>query len=276
VRVLVARAVEPQVAVFLQAVRVGEDHDAILEGSEPELATILHHDAGVTDGATPVKEAELPIDHEEVEPLLLLCELPECGLLGDAFPQVLRAELVLDVVDELLATLHPELAEHDLYRLAVGRGDLLPGRDDELALGTIQHREIRQHFVGVADALEDLTEAIRLLGDRTGLTVPREVSVARFDLLVGELLWGRELSEHRPEVLLEQLLACRTAHDNPLSRLLAEAELVEHCLEGDLAEPLDLTLLTRRDRIDHHPPLVDAEARDARSRQLVSRTRQVC
>lgn len=257
-QILVARAFDPQIVVVLEPLGVRKEHDADLERTEAELTRGLHDHASTANGTAPVKDAELTVDHEEVEVLLLVAELLEYDILGDALTQVLRAELALDAVEELLAVGHPELVEDNLHRLVVRESNLLPAREDEFALGALRHRCVSERLVGVADVREEFTQPVRLFGDQTRLAVPRKVPAARLDLFVGEILQGREPGKHRQEVLLKQLLKYHFVIDNPQSLIIAQCNLVERLPEDELHDLLDQILLIRRDLPAHRPPLVEA------------------
>jgi hypothetical protein len=60
-------------------------------------------------------------------------------------------------------------------------------------------------------------------------------------------------------MILELLLAGRAVLDDPLCTILTETELLDDPVERELDESFNLSLLTRCDLLDHHPPLLDAE-----------------
>lgn len=160
--VLVSGAVHPEILVLHEALRVGEQHDTGGERAEAEL--VLHEQlAHAPDRATAVTEAELRRDDEQIEALLLLDELLEHLHRASRLPEVLRAELPLAVVVELAGL--RDLREHDLHGPTVRGRDLLPRRDDEVALGHLDQRAVAQLLVHGADAGEEAVQDAGLLDD---------------------------------------------------------------------------------------------------------------
>lgn len=240
---LVTRAVDPEVIVVHEPFRMGQDHDADGERAEAELVG-GENLTSATNGTSTMTDAELRRNDENVVVLLLVAELLEHACRLGRLPETLGTELAVAVVVELAVTGLLDHVEHLLHRLVVGRGDLLPLRDGEPSFGVRGKRTFDQLLVGVADAGEQLAQAVRLLGDALGLAVPREVAVLRRDLLVGELVGDRHLGEREDDRFADARGELGVAV-YALSGLLAEGAVVLHRLlggvGGDSCELLDLT-----------------------------------
>lgn len=185
--VLVPGAVDPQVVVVVQTLGVGEQHDGHLEGSHAELLC-LHHRASTADGATPMADAELSGDHQDVVSFLRACDpLQRFGLL-EALTQPIWSELPLAVIHELAVAGRAKHLKHALERLAVGLSERLPARDGEPSLGARGHRCARDLLVAGLELGEVLAQDGHLLGDGLGSPVAGLVAIVALDLFVGEVL----------------------------------------------------------------------------------------
>ena len=246
---LVARSVDPEIVVILEAFRVRQEHDPDAESIEAELAG-RHHFARTADGTSGVQLAELAGNDKDVVVLLLLAhDLEHVGrLLG--LPEVLGIDLTVAVVLEPALALRLEQVQNLLDRLGVGRCDLLPPRNGKPSLGALGEWLLGQLLVGVADTREQFPEAVGLLGDVLGL-VARGVAVVGLDLLVGELVGGGMTFQSLTKACLE----VSTILDKTLSVLIVEAGLVQNRLkQTDNVQPLRISRCDQcLGRHRHHP-----------------------
>ncbi len=244
--VLVPGTIDPQIVVVLEAFRMRQNHAGNCESSESELLSV-HNLAGAADRASPVLDAELARNHEDVVAFLLLPELgPDLGGLG-VLAQAIRSQLALAVVVELAVAGLLDEVEHLLQRFPVGRRDLLPARDGEVALRTLRKRLLGQLFVGVADVRNQLAQEVGLLGHALGL-VTREVTVVGLFLFVSVLIGQRQPPDGSHDVGLQFVAVL----DESLETVLVEDALGNGAIDCVLGEPLDLLGLTLSDRQCRH------------------------
>ncbi len=217
---------------------MGQDHDADGERAEAELA--CGEDlASAADGTPAMTDAELRRNDEDVVVLLLVAEFLEHARRLGRLPETPGIELAGAVVVELAVTGLLDHVEHLLHRLVVGRGDLLPPRNGEPSFGVRGKRAVGQLLVGVADAGEQLAQAVRLLGNALGL-VAREVAVARLHFLVLELVGDRQVLEQGGDRLADAAGEFVAVFDDALCAGVVEAELREDLLDGIGCEAADL------------------------------------
>lgn len=239
---LVASAVDPEIVHVLEAFRVSQDHDPDRESTEAQL--VDREDlTSTTDRTTPMADAELASNHEDVMILLLIAELLEHGRRLGRLTQTRIVDLAVTVVVELSATGLLDRVEHLLHGFAVGRCDRLPLRDGEPSFGIGRDLTFRELLVGESDR-EDLAQDIALLRDRLGLAVPREVAVVRLHLLVLELVGDRQILERGESGRTNGLGEFVAVFDDALGARVVETELRENFLHGVGCEPVDLFDLT--------------------------------
>ncbi len=203
---------------MLETVRIGQEHDPDLERAEAELAA-AHDRAGAANRPAAMADAELRLHDEELRALLLLAELLDHRDLARGLAELARTELPVAVVVEPALALLGELREDEHHRLAVGRRDVAPVEEGEVALRpACELGRERGLVVGNLDA-EGAAQDVALRLERRGGAVARQVAVARLDLLVGELVGHGVLLDQGDEPLLEVAAAL----DEPLKALLGDA-----------------------------------------------------
>src|SRR5262249_2209594 len=150
---LVAHAVDPEIVVVLQTLRMGQEHDANCERTETELAGVKHL-THPTDRTTPMTETELFRDDQDVVPRLLVSQLLETRLRALVLAETVRAGVALAVVVELTVPGLTDECEHSLNRFVVRRRDLLPARDGEPPFGVRRKLAACDLHVGGAEFRE--------------------------------------------------------------------------------------------------------------------------
>ncbi len=210
---LVARAVDPQVLVGLQATRVRQEHAAHGERSEAELPA-GEHDAHPADGPPAVTHAQLGRHDQDVARLALRQPLEHLDRPA-ALPEVGRVDLADTVVVEPAAL--PDLAEDEAGGLAVALGRVTDvgeehagergdRRDGEPPVGADRNlgrqRARQRERLAAVETREELDELGDLVGDRDH-GEPLGVAVARLHLLVAELVARALASEELGEQPLE-------------------------------------------------------------------------
>ncbi len=182
---------------------MGQDHDADSERAEAEL--VSGKDLGCpADRATAMTDAELGGNDEDVRIALSIREFRPELLRLSRLAQTLLVELTVTVVAELAVAGLLDSVEHLEERTAVGRTEgvraLHPVGDRKPALGTGRKRDValfdlrEQVEIGEADAGEQLTQTVALLGQALGL-VTGQIAIGRADLFVLELVGARQLDE---------------------------------------------------------------------------------
>lgn len=253
---LVAREIGVKLlpAYFLFWVR--QVHDQPGKGSDAELVG-RERLTSTTDGLAAMTHAELRVDHDQIVAFLLRGELVPhldgtCEL-----AQVLGPELAIAVVVD--GALGCELRENEFDRFAVGRGDLLPKRNDELAFGKRDERLGSQLLAHAAEIRELLAQDARLDADRLRARVLHGIGEGRGDLLRHELVHGAVGADGSHERLAESGLERARILDELLRAFAVHADLYHEVLDEHSQDGSDLTLLTvrsARDRLGRHRRLL--------------------
>lgn len=227
-RVLVARAVDPQIVVVYQPLRMRQQHDANLERAETELITLKHRPCP-TDRLAPMFDAELRINYEDVMPLLLRSERLESVSFLRRFAQALRAQLAFAEVDELaVPALRLKRRKHEFDRFAVRWREALPLRNRERPFRTISLGR-RQSFVARPKLREITLQRGDLLGDGLRCLVAGQVAVGRLDLFAREILRRLELDEQLLKAIHKLIAFCENAIPILLGQLAQANELLNAC-----------------------------------------------
>ncbi|MDB5265232.1 MAG: hypothetical protein JWN64_803 [Parcubacteria group bacterium] len=200
---LIARAVDPQIVVVVQAFGMRQQHDADGEGPETELVD-CEDLAGAANRTAAMLDTELRRHDQDVRVALGFREIGEELLRVGRLLQVLRTELPFAVVVELAVAGLLDRVERLLQGLAVGGAEdgrvLDPVGDREPALGADRQRDFalldlrEQILVGIADAGEQLAQTVALLGQAFG-GIAGQIAVDRTDLFVLELVGVRHVRE---------------------------------------------------------------------------------
>ena len=248
---LVASAVDPEIVHGLEAVHVREQHDADGERAKAELG--LPHDLACSaNRAAAMANAKLSRNNEKAALLLVAELLPHADRLG-RLAEIVRAELAFAIVVEAAAVGLRQSVEDLLQRLAVGLAELLPARDGKIAFRTVGQfllavREDRT--IAVDEFGEQILKNADLFHETLRLGVAGEITVGRFDFLVGVLIGDRQLGNEFRNPRL-QFVATLV---EKLGCSLVELRLVVGGLEnGDGLEALGIA---RRDQCRghrHHP-----------------------
>ena len=200
---LVTRAVDPEIVIVLEPFRMRQEHDPDGERTKGELAR-GEDLACPANRATAMLDAELRRNDQDVRVALGIREfLPELLRLS-RLAKTLLVELTVTVVVELAVASLLDGVEHLEERTAVDRTEdirvLHPVGDGEPTLGTSRKRDVafldlrKQVEVGEADAGEQLTQTVALLGQALG-GVAGQIAVGRTDFFVLELVGVRQLGE---------------------------------------------------------------------------------
>jgi len=255
--VLVAGAISAEVIVVLETRRVRQIHDARSEGAQTELAG-LELLTSAQDGTATMADAELRPDDQDVRvPLLLDEHLGQTdGVL--VLAEVLRAEVALAAVVELVVSGLGEQGQHRLERFAVDRSDTLELRYGEGPLYPIRQSQLGVDVVRIAqrrlgvEVGEVPEQILDLLRHALGPRVAREVAVVRRHLLIGVLVGAGELTDYSHELRLRLRRLVET-----LGAVIVKANIIV----GGLEEVSRLTTLRifGRDQCcarshRHHPP----------------------
>ncbi len=237
--ILVASAVDPEIVTALETFGMCENHAPDFECAESELVACEDF-AGPTNGATPVAKPELCCYDQNVEARLLVTQCLE--LLGRTLvlSEIRLSDFAFAVVVEIALALLLDKIEHLLNRLVVGLGDRLPARDGKPSFGIRWKWLFGQLLIGESDAWEELPQDVGLLRDPIRLVVARQVSVARLDFLVGELVAQRVLLDGSGDVDLEFVAIL----DEFLNAVLVEEPLGNCAIHGIFRKTPNLLLLT--------------------------------
>ena len=187
-RVFVARAVEPEAVIVLQALWMRQQHDADFECTQTELPATLRESAHTTHGLAAMRNAKLSTDDEDVAAFLLTADHFKGLRLLSGLAEAIRSELTFAVVHELAAALLRELAQHELRRLIVGRGDELPARNREVAFGTGWNLLLRERLVPRLQLRKVPPQNRNLIGNRLGSRVVERVAVGGGNFFVGMVI----------------------------------------------------------------------------------------
>lgn len=241
--VLVTGAVDPQVVVVDQPLRVRQQHARDLVAAEAELVR-REDEASAADGAASVALAELGSDDEDVRVALRFREASQELRRARRAAEAVGAELTGAVVVQR-AVLRDRV-DHALERLAVGRRELRGVRDGVPSLGPLGQLDRpvldpREELLVREDAgAEVVVERPDLVREGLRLEALRVV-VLRVEafLLVGE---GLDLEKLR-ELLLDHLRDLVAAVDRLLRPELARVQLLDglrNRVAGDVLELADL------------------------------------
>ena len=242
--ILVTGAVDVEIVVVHQPLRMSEQHDADGERTETVLVD-LHDLACPANRATAMPQTELSRNDEDVVILLLVAERLEHLLRPGRLLEPIGTEFAFAPVLELALARLADLREHLLHGFAVGRGNRLPLRDGEPSFRVSRNRPLGQLLVGETDAREQLPQDVRLLRDALRL-VAGEISVARLHFLVLELVGDRQVLQRGDGGRADGLGEIVAVFDDALCAGVVEAELSENLLDGVGTEPVDLLDLTGR------------------------------
>ncbi len=190
-------------------------------------------------------QTELGGDDENVLILLLVAERLEELRRPCRLAQAFRTELAFTVVVELAVTGLLDHVQYLLHRFVVGRGDLLPPRNGEPSFGVRGKRAFGQLLGGIADAGEQLAQAVRLFGNTLRL-VAGEVAVLGFLLLVLELVGDRQVLQRGEGRIADCFGEFVAVFDDALGAGVVQSEFSENLLDGVGSEPVDLLDLTGR------------------------------
>ncbi len=256
--ILVARTVDPEIVVVLQPFGMRENHAPDLECSETELVARKDFTSS-TDAATPMTKTELSGNDQDVVTLLSFAQRFEFLCRPFVLANLLSKFAFTPVV-ELALALIPDEIEHLLHCFVVGLDDRLPPRNGEPSFGVRRKRLLGDLLIGETYAWEELTQNVGLLRDSFRL-VARQVSVARLDFLVDELVAQRVLLDGSDDVGLKFVAVL----DELLGAVLVEDALDDRTIHGIFRKSLDLFLLSICDAGDQcfhcHPPLRFCEIR---------------
>ena len=182
--VLIACAVDPEIVVVREPLRMGQQHDADGERAETELTLVDHDLACPANRATAMLDTELGGDHEDVGMTLLLRDLPQRSFSASRLTQTIGTELTVTVVVERTVTTLLDQDEHADDVVIVGAREGRFGtpevRNRELAFGTIRHiaSEIPDGRAVAQFGKKPFLQHLDLVMDQNGLLVAGEVSVA--------------------------------------------------------------------------------------------------
>ncbi len=255
---IVSSAVQPQIVEVLETLRMGQEHAADSERSEPEFdARVDHHHAGPADGTTAVTDAELGGNDQDVRIALSGRELREELLRANRLAETLLVDLTCAVVVELAVAGLLDHSEHLEHGLAVRRTEELrvldPVGDREPAFGELRQRDLalldRRDVVvvGESESGEEHTKRVALLGERLpARRIAGEIAVGRLHLLVLELVGDRQVLERDEGRLADGRGELVTVCVDALGAVLVETELLENLLDGIGTDAGDLLELAGR------------------------------